>query len=101
MLNNLLMSDLETGAITFLMGMIVVFFGIAILVFVVWLMGKIIRKPAKEKKVEPAPEATLPQTPDDGISEELVAVITAAIYAYYQANNEKCEFTVRKIIRRN
>jgi methionyl-tRNA synthetase len=35
-------------------------------------------------------------TPNE-VDEETVAIITAAIMAYYQKNNPKCEFTVRRI----
>ena len=35
----------------------------------------------------------------DEITEETVAIITAAIMAYYEKNNPKCEFTVKRIKR--
>ena len=115
MLNKLLAVDgypkdlsLGDAALTALIGFIVVFLGIAFLIFVVWLVGKIMskgKKPAKsaekaEKKQpvkEIAPKVNI--VVEEEISEETVAVITAAIMAYYQKNNPKCEFTVKRIKR--
>ena len=34
---------------------------------------------------------------EDAVSEETIAVITAAIMAYYEKNNPKCEVTVKRI----
>ena len=36
---------------------------------------------------------------EEELSDEVVAVITAAIAAYYQKENKKCEFTVKRIKR--
>lgn len=101
---NLLMSDLMTGVVTFFLGLAVVFFGIAILVLVIWVIGKIlsIRKKGETKnRQQPAEPAAAPPQSEEGVSAQTVAIITAAICAYYEAKQEKCEFTVKKIIRRN
>ena len=94
-------------------GFAVVFLGILFLILVVWGMGKIIAAvegkavTQKEKKKSKEPilekeafvtEKVEPASVDD-VDEETVAVITAAIMAYYQKNNPKCEFTVRRIKR--
>ena len=91
-----------------LVGFMVVFAGIAFLIAVVWLVGKFLgtknsavktqEKPAIKKENEPVP----PVEPEE-IDEETVAVIMAALTAYYQTNNPKCEFTLKRIkrIRRN
>ena len=101
---NLLMTAVETGVVTFFLGMGVVFFGIAVLVLSIFVIGKIL-KAARKKKEEPAPTALAPDIPsataEEEVPERLVAIITAAVYAYYEARNEKCEFTVKKIIRRS
>ena len=79
-----------------LLGFLVVFLGITILIFVVWLVGKILNtKPTKKEKSvqEPLPVAT----ESDGMDEETVAVITAALMAYYQTANPKCSFVVKRI----
>ena len=88
-----------------LLGFLVVFLGIAFLILIVWAVGKFMQKDAPvAKKAEPAPvkkekvevSATAPVN-EDAVSEETIAVITAAIMAYYEKNNPKCEFTVRRI----
>ena len=91
------------------LGFLVVFLGIAFLIFVVWLIGKIISnlnggQPAKTvaltKKPQSVPQA-VPQTEtikaEEEISEEIIAVIMAAIAAHYETNHPKCEFTVKRI----
>ncbi len=94
--------DLPEAALYALLGFSIVFLGIAFLIFVVWLVGKIMTKTKTSKKVvaEKAPiQQTIAETESEEISEETVAVITAALMAYYQANNPKCEFTVKRIKR--
>ncbi|MBP3433720.1 MAG: OadG family protein [Clostridia bacterium] len=117
MLTNLLTETLPEGgryvgigevSLYALIGFLVVFAGIAFLILVVWAVGKFmtkfngVKKTAKEKKkptetVSESLAVTDAQT--DEISEETVAVITAAIMAYYQKTNPKCEFTVKRIKR--
>jgi len=92
-------------------GYLVVFLGIAVLVGIVSLVGKLMQKktgkaPQKAApKAKPAPTVQAKsETPkvsvsDDGISEETIAVITAAIAAYYEKQNRTCGFTVRRIKR--
>lgn len=74
-------------------GLVVVFLGLVLLILFVWLMGKIFSqinkaKDNKKKAVVPASEKTevkaaAPAAPvvEDGISDEVVAVITAAVAA--------------------
>ncbi len=87
-----------------LLGFLVVFLGIAFLILIVWAVGKFMQKDAPvAKKAAPAPvkkekvEVSAPVAQEDVVSEETIAVITAAIMAYYEKNNPKCEFTVRRI----
>lgn len=102
------------AAIDALLGFCVVFIGIAFLVGVVWLVGFIMRKvtgqaPAKDrKKSENKPETkqeaneaepSVVSVIGDETDEETVAVITAAIMAYYAKEKPKCEFTVKRIKR--
>ena len=97
-----------------LIGFSMVFLGISFLIFIVWATGKIISvvekkttvqdkktKNSKAKDVSLAQQASemQPSVQADEISDETVAVITAAIMAYYQKNNPKCEFTVKRIKR--
>lgn len=86
-----------------LIGFLIVFVGIAFLVFIVWLVGAIISRfttkkqpPKKETIAEDIPVSSVDE---EEISEETVAVIMAALTAYYQTNQPKCEFTVKRIKR--
>ena len=115
MLSNLLVNvassdstSVGEAALYALLGFAVVFFGIIFLIGVIWLVGKVIdkvnglNKAAKGPK-QPAANApvqnTTPMNASDEITDETVAIITAAIMAYYQQTNPKCEFTVKRIKR--
>lgn len=98
------------AAIDALLGFIVVFIGIAFLVFVVWLVGYIMRKTSgkqpikKKEKVENEALANKAATSpvletSEEIPEETVAAITAALMAYYAKEKPQCEFTVKRIKR--
>lgn len=114
MLRNLLTSSLPEGyqeisigtaALYALIGFLVVFAGIAFLVLVVWGVGKGMSKKngaAKPKETVPEKKETvIPAVTHETeeISEETVAVITAALMAYYEKQNPKCAFTVKRIKR--
>lgn len=95
------------AAIDALLGFIVVFIGIAVLVGLLWLISFVVRKmngaPTKKKEEKPTEKneklSTDEQVAEDELSEETVALITAAIMAYYEKENPKCEFTVKRIKR--
>lgn len=89
-----------------ILGFIVVIVGIAFLIFVVWLVGLIMSKVSgiqtnsKKEKValqEVEKELAVGMSEEEIPDEETIAVITASIMAYYQANNPKCEFVVKRI----
>ena len=88
-----------------LMGFLVVFIGIAFLIFVVWGVGKIMSKingtsvPAQKQMAKEPIEVQAPQTTEDELNDETVAVIMAALMAYYQQTNAKCDFIVKRIKR--
>ncbi|MGN1060166.1 MAG: OadG family protein [Candidatus Coproplasma sp.] len=95
-----------------LIGFLVVFAGILIIIFTIWLVGLLMKKTnnleflgkGKKKKatvVESKPEAPQAATAaDDGeIPDEVKAAIIAAIMAYYEEKQEKCDFTVKRIKR--
>ncbi|MBE7084831.1 MAG: hypothetical protein E7368_02100 [Clostridiales bacterium] len=88
------------AALFALLGFLMVFVGITLLIFIVWLVGKIINKATKKKapvkKKEEKPDLSTVAEADE-LSEETVAVITVAIMAYYQEQPKKCEFTVKRI----
>lgn len=89
-----------------LLGFLVVCLGISFLIFVVWAIGKAFTankgnqnasKPAV-KEVQNVP-VSQPKTDEDEISDEILAVITAAISAYYETAQPQCEFIVKRIKR--
>ena len=86
-----------------LIGFLVVVAGIALLIAVVWAVGKImsaINPKPQPKAVKQSVKAETPKAVQaDEIDEETVAVITAALMAYYQQTNPKCGFTVKRIKR--
>lgn len=92
------------SALYAVLGFGIVFLGIAFLIFVVWLVGKVMsRKNGKPKTEAPVkkeePVVVAKEPVKEEISEETIAVIMAALMAYYEKNNPKCEFTVRRIKR--
>ncbi len=107
MLNNLLNSVIQDGALTFLLGLIVTFGGIAIIVVFLSLAGKLFnvssgdkRPEVKEVKVEKVIEPA-PTKNDDEVPEHVKVAIISAIMAYYDKNEpkSKCDFIVRRIRR--
>ena len=91
-----------------LIGFIIVFIGIAFLIGIVYVVGKVMQgkngNAPKKETVKPAPNVEEKPTltanvNEEEIPEEVVAVITAAIMAYYEQTNPKCEFKVRRIKR--
>ena len=101
----------SVGIIT-LTGILVVFFILAILIFLFWLMGTIFKNIDKSKKAKaeaakaaavktapaPAPvEQVVPEAVDD--ADEIMAVISAAIAAY--AEEEGTSYTIRDVKRRD
>lgn len=98
-------ADFGEAALYALLGFVVVFLGIAFLIFVVWGVGQLMVKfqkaksePKKAVETLSTPKSIVEQS-DDELSDEVIAVITAAIAAYYQQENKKCEFTVKRIKR--
>lgn len=99
-------ASIGEAALYALLGFLVVFVGIAFLILVVWLTGKFMTKTQTPQKKEVKIESPLENVSEslavadgDAVNEETIAVITAAIMAYYQQTNPKCEFTVKRIKR--
>ena len=97
-------ASLGEAAIYALIGFAVVFLGISFLILVVWLVGKVMDKATKkttDKKVATKQAETKQEVApvSDELTDETIAVIMAALTAYYQQNNSKCEFTVKRIKR--
>ena len=96
---------ISESALFAILGFVIVFVGIAFLILVVWLIGKAIHKGESKNTKEEQPKIVVEQpvaastAKSDEISEEVVAAITAALMAYYQKTNAKCEFRVKRIKR--
>ena len=92
---------ISEAAVYSLLCLLIIFLGIAFLIAVVWLVGKIISKSGtatENKETQKNVVLPVPETPNtEEIDEETVAVIMAALMAYYEKINPKCEFTVRRI----
>ncbi len=91
-----------SGGFTFLLGMIVVFAGMALLVLCVDGFGLLVNKIAeksekKSEKTEKPAENSVEATDDGSVPEEIRVAIIAAIAAYYAESGSKNEFKVRKI----
>ena len=103
------MISIPEAALYALIGFAIVFMGIAFLIGVVWAVGKLMQMksgevkkavPQEKKTVSVAPAPVKASVINDEVDEETVAVITAAIMAYYeQSNGPKCEFKVKRIKR--
>ncbi len=85
-------------------GLVFVVVGITVLVLILMLIGFIMKKVTAKKAAKE--EAALPPTPrmaetedEKGISPETVAAITAALMAFYEEENIRCDFVVRRIKR--
>lgn len=107
---NFYFDNFGEAALYALIGFIVVFVGIIIIIGIIWLVGLIMRKTdnlafltkKREKKVKTVQKEEVPSvaaTSDDDIPDEVKAAIVAALMAYYQESEEKCEFTVKRIKR--
>lgn len=98
--------DIFWGVFTFVLGLIVVFAGMAILVLVVSLVAKVMTTKAKKKETAEETEtveavtATEPAE-EDGIPESVRVAIMAAVLAYYEGEGVKNEFVVKKIKKLN
>ena len=107
------MNVLAYGGIVAVIGIMIVFLGLTILIFFIWLMGKFfqaITKKAEKKAADkaaaeaaakaaaaPAPVAEAPVVEEPAVDDaQLIAVIAAAIAAY---DNSGKNLVVRKVRR--
>ena len=96
------MDKLMLGLSTAVIGILVVFFGLIILIACIYAMtaitGRSKKAPAPTQEQTPAREAAAEINVDPAQDEQLVAVITAAIAAVWQGE-ENSGFVVRRIKR--
>ncbi|MBQ5399571.1 MAG: OadG family protein [Ruminococcus sp.] len=97
-----MMSKLTISASMLLTGFVIVFSVLVFLIFIIWLMGKIVtgaqnsitdrkkqkvkeslKKPEVKAEVEKPRTALKPVKSDTGVSDEVIAVISAAVYSMY------------------
>lgn len=106
------MNPVAYGAIVAVIGIAVVFVGLTILVFCVWLMGQLFRAitKSKEEKAQQAAQAAAPapapapapvqeQSPAEEVVDdaELIAVIAAAIAAFDDSGKRLVVRKVRRV----
>lgn len=89
-----------------LVGFAITFLGVAILILLVWACGKIINSvtgkiDSKKKLSEnsPAVSGSADSAEDDEVTEAVKVAIIAAIAAYYDGEQNTCEFKVKRIKR--
>ena len=93
------------GAFYSLIGFVFVFLGITLLILIFMLFGMIMKRineRGEKKRAEAQAKAVMeaPAVPEEGeIPPEVVAAISAALYAYYEREQVKCDFVVRRIKR--
>lgn len=100
--------DIFWGIFTFVLGMIVVFAGMAILVLICSGVAKVMASKSAAKKGEDEEESadeieavTETTADEDGIPENVRVAIMAAVLAYYEGEGVKNEFVVKKIKKLN
>ena len=94
--------NLGEGAFYSVFGFIVVFIGIVLLIFILFLIGKVIEwVRGKKKGGAPArqdvPAPASPPAAEDEVPPEVVAAIAAALTEYYREEGATCGFVVRRI----
>ena len=92
-----------------LIGFVIVFLGIVLIIFIIWLLGLLMRKTNnlaflskisfKRKKKEPEAGQPTAAAEDGEIPDEVKAAVIAAIMAYYESEQPQCEFKVKRIKR--
>lgn len=93
--------DIGEGAFYAVFGFLFVFFGIVLLILIFTGLGKIMSirnaKTGKKEKKPVVPEKKANESGEAGVTPELLAVLTAAIAAYYEDEDVQCDFVVRRI----
>ena len=93
------MNDATTVLFVFLIGVLVIFLGMAIIIVILQIMGKIFDK-VNDKGLKPKIETKKEEIQTvQGIDEKTRAAIIGAIYMYYLNEGSNCEFIVKKIKR--
>ena len=102
--NFLAMEPIQAGPFVFVMGLLIVFFGIGIIVAVISIIGMIMKRSQnrtkKVKNEQPAaPTEPIVSATDDEEENRVRAAIVAVLTAYYFNQGSNCEFKIKKIKR--
>ena len=89
------------GALFAVFGLVFVILGISLLVLIFTALGAVmkrvnLKKNAPKQNIVPAHPLTSGEK-EEGIPPEVVAAITGALMAYFERENVKCDFVVRRI----
>ena len=92
------------GLLVFVLGILVVFFGMGVIVAIISAIGAIIKKTAEKKnKAVTLPakeeEQIVVNAQENEVDDKVKAAIIAAIAAYYFDNESGCEFKIKRIKR--
>ncbi len=101
------MSNIQIGLSTAAIGIVVVFFGLIILIGMIYLMTAFTRRignknsgaAAPEKAPVPAPVPAAAEEAEEEDDQAVIAAITAAIACVWQESGENSGFVVRRIRR--
>lgn len=107
---NFYFSNFGEALVYALIGFLVVVLGIVLIIFIIWLIGFILRKTnnlaflrritIKKRKDKPVAESSAAQqNGGDELPDGVKAAIIAAIIAYYGTEKPECEFKVKRIKR--
>ena len=93
------MNDFTTVLFVFIIGVLVIFLGMAVIVVILQLIGKIFDKVDKKQTKKPVIVETKKEevVSSNGLDSKTKAAIVAAIYMYYLNEGSNCEFIVKKI----
>ena len=90
--------DIGDGAFYSVFGFLFVFIGISLLIVIFTLVGLAMKKANARKRTKKESDTPVLQIEEEeGVTPEVVAAITAALMAYYEQENVKCDFVVRRI----
>lgn len=94
-------TPLGNGLFVFVLGMLVIFFGMLVIVTAVSLCGKLInKKEDKSKKQQKREDASAPiKVETEEVPSHVKIAIVAVISAYYFETKSNCDFVVKKIKR--
>lgn len=98
-------SETSEALVYALLGFLIVFAGIVIIIAIIWLLGLIMRKTDNltfasfKKKKDGKPVNEDDEDTSGEVPDEIKAAVVAALMAFYETSEPKCEFKVKRIKR--